>query len=233
MSELITPEGKIQMTPELYRECMRFIEVQARVAFSKANRNSILEIEDYKSVGLEEFEIAKEKWKPDGGSKFTTYFTLLLKNRLYKLVRSTHQKKRGGGGCKQDEVRFGHTERWENGEAQKSVAVVVSIDKQGDEDADHNGSTNLQIAAPDDNSVEYELLLEQVGNLVPDHLRNIFKQMVDPDEELLQLAVTKYQGEKKCRVDNELMAEYLKLDMAKLRSYQKQVQQIVAEHLGR
>lgn len=215
---------------------MRFIAVQARVAFSKANRNSsVMEAEDYEAIGLEVLEVAKEKWNPEGGSKFTTFFTLLLKNRLYKAVRATHQKKRGGGGCKQDEIRFGHTERWENGEAQKSVAKMVSIEGSAEvaEDAGVSGSPSLQIAAPHDNTVEYEVLLEQVGKQLPERLRPVFKQMVDPDAELLELAVVKCKDEKKCRVDSELMAQYLKLSMTELRGYQKEVKNMVGKYLAK
>lgn len=213
---------------------MRYIEVQARVAFSKANRNSIMMEEDYEAIGLEVFEVAKEKWSPDGGSKFTTFFTLLLKNRLYKAVRSSHQKKRGGGGCKQDEIRFGNTERWENGEAQKSVAKMVSIDG-GSDDKDQNTADNptVQIAAQMDNTVEYELLLAQMSKVIPQYLQTVFKQMVDPDPELLELAVAKYKDEKKCRVDNELMAGYLKLDIPKLRTYQREVKEIIGKQMSR
>lgn len=234
MSEVISDQGKIVITEELHQKCMRYIAVQARVAFTKANHNSFMVEEDYAAIGLEVLEVAKEKWSQDGGSKFTTFFTLLLKNRLYKAIRASHQKKRGGGGCKQDEIRFGHTERWENGEAQKSVAKMVSIETSA-EDADHSGgaTTSLQIAAPSDNTVEYELLLKQMESLMPKNLQRVFKQMVDPDPELLEIAVIKYKDEKKFRMDNEIVADYLKIDVSKLRTYQKEVKAIIGKHLGR
>jgi hypothetical protein len=216
----------------------RFIQAQAHVAYSKANRNSAMEIEDYVALGYEVLEIAKKTWRPDQNTKFNTYFTLLLQNKFYKVIASTHRKKRGGAGNKAEDSRRGKGARWENGEAEAQAVQHVSLTDSSDHD-DSKGYGLLQVAAPQDNSAEYDLLIEQVGKQMPPALRAVYKQMVAPDEALIALAVKRVDSRtdpsklnSACVIDTKMMAQYLGMDLPKLRMLKRRVQGIVAKQMG-
>lgn len=224
----------MQLSKEEEQKCYYYIQAQARVAFSKMNRNSGIEIEDLIAIGYEVLDKARKSWNPEKNTKFNTYLTMLLQSRYYKEMARTHRKKRGGAGNKKEDIRFGRAERWENGEAEKEAAVHISIDsKFADGSDDHDKFPTLEIAAPSDNSAEYELLVEQVAKKFSPELKRIYKQMVDPDEELLKLAVERVKDTtKKCVVDTKLIAEYLHMDITKLRGMQRTIKDTVAAQFG-
>lgn len=214
----------------------RYIQVQAHVAFSKANRNSAVEVEDYVAMGYEVLEKAKKTWKSNMNTKFNTYFTILLQRKFYHVVAASHRKKRGGAGNKAEDVRRGRGARWENGEAESQAVQHVSFTESND---DERGHGLLQVAAPEDNSADYELLTEQLMKIMPKELRALYKQMVEPDEALKTIAVNRADGkinptnrDTACVIDAKMMADYLGLDMSKFRSLKRRVQTVVSEHLG-
>jgi hypothetical protein len=188
-----------------------------------------LEIEDFMSVGQEVLVTAKETWSPDKNAKFNTYFTMLLKRKFYKMMCATHRKKRGGAGSKEDDLRFGRSERWENGEAEKEVAQHVSIESPSGYD-DKTGP--LEIAVQTSNDAEYGILEKQVEKHLPESLRAVFRQMVNPDTELIERALTNAKNKNTCQIDTKMMAEYLGMDVASLRVAKRKVQELVAKQLG-
>jgi hypothetical protein len=230
-----------------------FIQAQARVAFSKVNRNAGMEVEDFIAIGYETLEKAKKTYRADNKTKFNTYFTMLLQRDFYHVIAASHRRKRGGAGTKEDDVRFGRAERWENGEAEKEVAYHVTLtEDEFEEDGKRCATAAFTLASPmgregfDSTTAEFNVLVEQIAKRIPADIRVVFKQMVSPDAELLALAaqqagyvdketqsaVVTGESATRCTIDNQLMADYLHMDVAALRTAKKKVQSIVAKQLG-
>jgi hypothetical protein len=214
----ITPKTLDTTDPHTIR---RFIMAQARVAFSKINRNAGLDIEDFVSIGLEVYEVACKTWDANKRTKFNTYFTLLLQNKFYKVMRGTHAEKRGGGGDKK-----------------KPMAKIVSMDEWMEE--------HPEKAMPGftDQTAEYHILVDQIGKRIPSDLLRVYKQMVDPDEALLEIVAKRagYQdkntgeiveGEGRCTLDTKTVAEYLGMELTEFRNAKRKVQALVAVQMGR
>lgn len=220
------------------QDVQRFITAQARVACSKANRNAGLEVEDFVSLGYEVFVKAKSTWKADQNTKFSTYFTMCLQREFYKKMRDTHAKKRGGAGDKAADLRHGRSERWENGDAEKEVAHLISLSVPTSTDNDGQHAT-IQLEAQTDTSVEYNLLIKQMMKVIPTTSRMVFKQMVDPDPELLEMAAKRVDAhinpamkDKPCAIDNQMLADYLKMDVSELRLHRRRIEILMKQKLG-
>lgn len=221
VSTLIVNEELISST-----DAARYIQAQARVAFGKCNRNSGITMEDLISIGNLELVKARESFDSTKNAKFSSYLTIRLQSRFYKVMRDTHAKKRGGAGCKQDDVRLGRGERWEN-EEEIQTAQHVSIDETVGDDM------QFQLPAPADHSAEFDLLIEQMMKLLPKCSRRVFKQMVDPDLELTAIAHRNAQGKKSVNLTNQMVADYLGISLAEFKEHREVIEKIIGKALGR
>ena len=200
------------MSPEI----RSFVQAQAVVAFSKANKNSGFDLNDFIQVATIAAWRAKEHYKSTRGASFNTYLTGVIKNDLYKIVRASHYKKRGGGGAAEDAKRFGRNSLCES-------AQVINIDEYV--------ATGGAISAPVENETEYNLLVEQVKRRLPEECWSVYKQMVDPDEQLLKIAVEKCKNKNQFKIDKQTLADYLHLSRSQLTSIEEQIRTIVSEIL--
>jgi hypothetical protein len=221
-------EQEFTITPETTQH----IQAQARIAFSKANRMSAMDLEDYVSIGYQVYWQAQKTWDSTKGTKFSTYLTLCLQRNFYKVNSKGMRKKRGGAGNKAEDQRFGRGKRWENGRTPPG-AVHVSIDVDVEEES---SGAIIQLESLCDNNAEYELLVEQVSRMIKDKSHQdylVFKQMVDPDSELLQMAAdhAKKATNRKCIISEMMLANYLKMNKLELAEAVARIRTVVAEEL--
>lgn len=200
------------------RQHMKYISDQAQVAYSKINKNSFLDTDDIISLGMEVYFRVKDKWNPEK-SAFDTFLINCLKNDFYKVVRDSYAKCRGGLG-------FTYVSGKDTGH---SVINNVSIDSNKYDDEDGR----IALTAKEDSEVEYNLLCNQIAKNIPEHLKTQYKQMTDPDEELLIRANDACKGKNRCNVDDKMMAEYLGFSMKQFKSNKENIRKIISDLMGR
>jgi hypothetical protein len=208
----------------------RFIQAQARVAFSKSNRAAGLEVEDFVSIGYVVYWKALQTWDSTKNTKFNTYLTLCLQRMFYKVNSKTMRKKRGGAGNKAEDERFGRGNRWDG--KSPECAKIHSLQISSDEESSDQDS--IQLEAITSTESEYDLLVQQVGKLMSASDLRVYKQMVDPDEQLVEIAAKAVEGQpnRKCTISDTMMAEYLKLSRQELVDAKHRVRECVGKHLN-
>jgi hypothetical protein len=211
------------------------IQAQAHVAFSKSNRAAGVDVEDFVSIGYEVYWKALRSWDSNKNTKFNTFLTLCLQRQFYKVNSKTMRKKRGGAGNKAEDKRFGREWRWtKNGtettpELVKIHSLSISADDDRTSDLDF-----IQIEAPENTAPEYELLVRQVAKLMSPADARVYKQMVDPDQKLLEIAAKAVLGHatRKCTISDDMLAKYLNLNKVELKAARERIKKIVAQQLG-
>jgi len=226
---MIEEQVAAQELTEIPQDTKHFIQAQARVAFSKTNRAAGYDMEDFISIGYAVYWKALQTWDAAKGSKFNTYLTMCLQRSFYKVNSKTMRKKRGGAGNKAEDYRFGRGYRWETDDKPQGVIHISLCADIRDRD-----ETELQLPTNTDFSPEYDVLLGQVEKLIPIEDHRVFKQMVDPDPELLEIAASYARESKtrKCTISLAMLQSYLKMSKAELNSAQERIRAIVAQHLG-
>lgn len=206
-----------------------FIRAQAQIAFSKVSRVSGLELEDLLSVGNQILDKARNTWRPDTPAQFNTYLTVLLKRDFFKIVRNSYAK-----------TWYRVDKTLDSGEVIKEKIFVkpVSIDSS------FFGSDNKERPSwelPTNTTIDpdYQILVDQVAKQLTCECRLVYKQMVDPDPELLQIAADKADPTKstskrnisKCILSPEMIADYLGMDMNTFSECQAKIKTIAKKLL--
>lgn len=192
---------------------------QARITFRKLNSNSYLTLDDLVSEGLTTYVRAMREWN-ENGSKFETYFITSLKGSYFKIVRDSYAKKRGGMGDKTIVKNYGFSEKGEPIQVINNSSIDEIVNDM-----------SIQLASAEDNEVEYGVLLNQVETSLPKHLIPVFKQLTDPDEELLEQARIANLGKRTCSISDSMLAKYLGITTKQLTEYKSELQKHIRKSL--
>lgn len=188
--------------PAIYK---RIVD-QANVAIRKLNRNSYLTVSDLISEGLMTYVRALRSYNGKD-SAFETYLIHCLKGCFVKIIRDSFAKKRGGYG----ERRLNHYGRDRN-DQELSFSVMVPIDE------------TVQIA-DDRDDTEYNILVSEVEQKLPKKLLPLYRQLTNPDPELIEKAHLASKDKNKCVLTTNMIADYLGVSVSEVLATRRLIQQ--------